>query len=94
MALPVVPLPTETVTVGGIAVAIRGLSRLEVVKLKTDYQGKEDAAEVFLLSCALNITQEEAEAWLQATPPAPAGELIEAIIYLSGLATKGGKSPQ
>lgn len=94
MALPVVPLPTETVMVGGIAVTIRGLSRLEVVKLKTDYQGKEDAAEVFLLACSLDIPQEEAEAWLKATPPHTAGDLIESIIYLSGLATKGGKSPQ
>lgn len=92
--LPVVPLPVETFQLGGSDVRIRSLSRLEVIKLKSDYQGREEAGEVFVLACSLDIAPEEAEAWLQATPQEPAGLLIQAVLRLSGLQASGSNSPQ
>jgi len=78
--LPLSPLPTSTVKVGGKDVPIRSLTRTEAGKMA-------DAAdaEVHVLSCGADVTPEEAAAWLDAVDFPTATGLLTAILTLSGL---------
>jgi hypothetical protein len=84
--LPVSPLPESDVDVGGSSVHIRSLSRDEVVTLAR-YADDTSEAEVFILSRACDIPEDEARAWrTQVTAPV-ANVLLVAIGRLSGLAS-------
>lgn len=93
MTLPAVPLPTDKVDVAGEQVEVRGLSRLEVARLGTGvYAGKNDDAEVFVLSRGANISEDEARAWLGAVHADVAGPVLDRICELSGLGEGAQKS--
>lgn len=85
MGLPVSPLPTTTVNVAGVEVEIRSLSRAEALKLN-GFRGREDEAEVFILSCGTGVSADEASAWRESVDTATAGLVIDGILVLSGLA--------
>jgi len=84
--LPVVPLATGSVEVGGADVPIRSLSRSEVVGL-TKYGDDTTSAEVFMVAKSCGLSEDEARAWLDATDAATAGELLKAIARISGIAS-------
>lgn len=91
MALPVVALPTGTVTVAGVPIAVRGLSRSEAIHLAslgTDFE----AAENFVLATGAGITAEAAKAWRDSTPADVVGPVVELIADLSGLGDDRGKA--
>lgn len=78
-----VPMPTDTVKVGDGKVEVRGLSRAEYVHLNT-YADDPEAAEAFVLACGTGLSEEEAAAWLAATPTVAAGHVLDRIAELSG----------
>ena len=82
--LPPSPLATGTHTVNGVEVAIRSLSRTEAIRMQS-FVGHEDEAETHVLSCATGVTEDEAREWLASVDLETGGELIEAILRLSGL---------
>jgi hypothetical protein len=84
--LPVVPLATGTVEVGGTDVVIRSLSRSAVVSL-AQFGRDTTAAEVFIVSKGTGGTEDEARAWLDSTDAETAGILLKAIAALSGIAS-------
>ena len=86
--LPAIPLPRDTVLVGGVEVEYRSLSRAEALKASTGFRSDPDAGETFILSCGMDISEDEALAWRNATPGDEAGKLIDGIIFLSGLAER------
>ena len=88
MPLPAVPLDTGSVEVGGTDVAIRSLSRDEVVSLAR-FGDDTGSAEVFMLARACGITEDEAREWRTTVNAKTAGTLLGAIGRLSGLAVGG-----
>ena len=88
MPLPVVPLDTGSVEVGGAEVPIRSLSRDEVVSL-AKFGEDTSSAEVFMLARACGITEDEAREWRTAVNAETAGTLLGAIGRMSGLAVGG-----
>lgn len=95
--LPPVPLPTDTVSVAGTDIVVRGLSRAEATRI-AKFNGDVDAAESFVLARGVGISEDDAKAWRDATPPDVAGLVVDRIIELSGLtdhpegATKSGSA--
>lgn len=93
MTLPAVPLPRDKVDVHGEQVAVRGMSRLEVARLATGvFAGKNDDAEIFVLSCGADIPEEEAREWLGSVHADVAGPVLDRICELSGLDEGAQKS--
>jgi hypothetical protein len=86
MALPIKPLPTDAVEVNGESVEFHALSRTDALKVSTQFADRADEAEVFMLSRATGVSEDEARAWLGTTDLTEAGKLINGIIFLSGLA--------
>ena len=84
MPLPNIPLATGRIELGGEWVEYRALSAAEAIALG-NLNGRSGDAGTVILSHALGISEEEAQAWLDATPIEPATELLTAIIELSGL---------
>lgn len=84
MTLPSKPLPTGSVSIAGTDVPIRALSRSEVLRVRT-FEGNEDDAEPYVISCATGVSVEEATAWLASIDVETGGALIEAIFRLTGL---------
>lgn len=82
--LPSKPLPTGSVTIEGTVVPIRGLSRSEVMRLRT-FDGNEDDAEPYVVACGSGVTEDEAREWLGSTDLVTGGLLIEGIFKLTGL---------
>jgi hypothetical protein len=87
MPLPLVSdLPTKTITVRGEKVSIRSLSRAQSLHLNDFQQGaQEEAAELFLLACAFEVTTDEAKVWLESTDPLTVDEVLEEILELSAV---------
>lgn len=56
------------------------------MKVTTEFRGNPDSAETYILACGTGVTEAEAEAWRNSTDPETAGQLVDAIIYLTGLA--------
>ena len=84
MALPVVPLGTGSVEIGGQAVEYHALSRAQALKL-AGLRGREDEAEVLILAGGTGCTEDEARAFREANDTDTAGLLIDAILDISGL---------
>jgi hypothetical protein len=87
MPLPISPLATGSVEIGGQTVGYRSLSRAEALKLN-DYQGRADDAELFLLVTSTGCTEDEARAFREGNDLKTAGLLIDGILILSGLAIR------
>lgn len=86
-ALPVAPLATDHVMIGGERVDYRSLSRAEALKLN-DYQEDIEGAEVYILVTGTGCSEEEARAFRAQNDTATAGALIDGILILSGLAER------
>jgi hypothetical protein len=86
MPLPTIPLPESSAEVNGTVVPFRSLSRSEALAIQ-GYRGREDEAEVFILSRACDVTEDEARAFRDTTPAMEAGKLIDGILVFSGLAS-------
>lgn len=84
--LPVKKLAEGSVDIDGTSVLFRSLSRDEVVSL-AQFGGDTSSAEVFMLSRACSITEDEATEWRKTVDAGTAGTLLAAIAKLSGLAT-------
>lgn len=91
MALPVLALDRSTVDLGGSPVEFRSLSRSEVVAL-AGFASDTNAAEVFMLSRACGISEDEASVWRDSVSATAAGVLLSAIATLSGLAGPSGNA--
>lgn len=87
MPLPVKPLPESSVEVNGERVDFRSLSRAEAMKLQ-DYRGREDEAEIMVVSWATSISADEVAAFRESTPAKVFGVLTDAILVFSGLASQ------
>jgi hypothetical protein len=77
-------MPTETVTVGGVGVALRGLSVAEMRELQALSEKDTEAAGLRALALATDSTDDEVEAWLGATSPQFGLEVAEHVMRLSG----------
>jgi hypothetical protein len=82
--LPRPVLPTGSIELGGVRVEYRSLTRSQSLQLN-DYKGREGEAEDFMLSCGLGCSVAEAHEWRGAVSFEVAGQLLDAIIELSGL---------
>lgn len=91
MGLPVLPLPTSVVVVGGVEVPIRSLSRAEALRLRT-FDGDVEQVENWILACGAGVSEEEAALWRNATDAEAAGVVVDAICELSGLVDGAQKS--
>lgn len=89
--LPRPALPTGTLDLDGTRVEYRSLSRSQALQLN-GYRGREDEAEDFIVSCGTGLTMDEAHAWRDAVSFEIAGQLVEAIIDISGLSESVGKA--
>jgi len=85
--LPVVTLPASTIEIGGQLVDYHSLSRSQALRLGA-FTGREDDAEDFLLACGTDRTVEEAHAWRDSVPMEEGGQLVDAIIAISGLSDR------
>lgn len=95
MSLPVTKLPTDTVTVDGQSVEVRGLSRAEAYKLATGiFKDDPDAGEVYILTCGTGASEDEVKAWRETTDMVTAGVVVDRILALSGMSGSDGKDPQ
>lgn len=94
MALPTIALPKKSVDINGTSVEIRSLSRAEAFALSSEYANRPDDAEIFVLARGTGVPEAEAKEWRDVTDPITAGKLVDAIIYLTGLATPEGDDPK
>lgn len=85
IALPSVPLPSDTVEVAGQAIEIKSLSRSDALKLTTQFRERADDAEIFVLARGVGVTEEQAKEWRDETDPITAGKVIDAILILTGI---------
>jgi hypothetical protein len=90
--LPSIPLPADTVEIDGNTIDIKSLSRSAVLQL-AKFQGADgvndaDALEDFILAHGVGISLEDAHEWRSNTDPQIAGQVVEAILELSGLKSK------
>jgi hypothetical protein len=86
MALPIAPLATATLEIGGEIVEYRSMSRAQALKLN-GLKGREDEAEILILTSGTGCTEDEAQAFREGNDTDTAGLLIDSIIRLSGLET-------
>lgn len=87
MALPVIPLPTGEIEIAGQRVAFHSLTRSQAVTLSAMVNAEGDhtqEGEVLVLSSAMDISKDEAQAWLDSTDPVTANLLLQAIGDISG----------
>lgn len=87
MSLPIKPLAWDSVEIAGEKVRYRSLSRAEALRMGT-FAGREDEAEVFILTCGTGCTEDEARAFRDGNDTETAGLLVDGIIILSGLTRK------
>ena len=84
MPLPLIPLPTTTVDVGGQQITIRSLSRgerLALAELELDARG----VEAYIVGRSTDTDDATAAAWLASVTPGVADTLITATMEWSGL---------
>jgi hypothetical protein len=87
MPLPIQTLATDSVTIAGIEVEYRAMSREEVLRLQK-FEGDPDGAEVFALVCGTGCSEAEAQEFRTQNDAITAGLLIDGILILSGLARR------
>lgn len=93
MALPIEPLARGTVEINGQSVEFRALSRSEALKMG-GFKGREDEAEVFVVSHGCDISTDEATTWLNSVGIEVAGRLIDGILVLSAMTKEGDADPK
>jgi hypothetical protein len=70
--------------IGGETVEYHAMPRAQALKLN-GLKGREDEAEVLILTSGTGCTEDEAQAFREANDTETAGLLIDSIIRLSGL---------
>jgi hypothetical protein len=97
--LPILVCPHDTFTChDGQTIDIRGLSRAEALALKKDDPTGESEAqkvtriEVYVIACAVGVSEAEAWAWHTASPSGDVERLVDAIGRLSGMHMATGKA--
>lgn len=93
-ALPVRAPAKDTVDIDGTSVSVRGLTRAETIRLGQLYGDDPNRAETFLVASGTDITEDEAEAWRNATDAPSADLVINKIVELSAISEVNGKDPQ
>lgn len=84
MALPKVALPTETLTIDGQEVPVRGLSRKEVLAL-SELKDTPEKADVLAVAWGCGVTEDEAAEWLDSSPSNVTIQVVGKVMELSGL---------
>lgn len=87
-------LPEEDVKLADGTVRVRGLSRAEAVKV-ANLQKDIDAAEVFILACALiepEMSEAEVRAWREVAPSGEIDAVADAVLGLSGLTQEAAEA--
>lgn len=93
--LPIIPLPSTSVEVGGVEVEIRSLSRAEVAHCASFKDSNDlDGAEIYVIACGTGLSEDVVRAWRESTPTTDVGVLVDAIGELSGFKSKDGKDPE
>lgn len=80
-------LPRRDVAVDGGTVTVRALSRSEAVRV-ADLQKDVDAAEVFILACALvdpALTEDEVRVWRDSAASGEVDAVSTVVLELSGM---------
>lgn len=85
MTLPVIPIPRSTISLAGVDIDYRALSRTEATSLPT-YKDKQTEAEHYVIACSLGMNIEEVAEWCAQSDSKEVGRLVDAILTLSGLA--------
>jgi hypothetical protein len=88
--LPISPLATAIAVVAGQEVHIRSLTRTQA---STWAQMESAAGEAYLLACSMDVTEDEATAWLSSVDFPTVKGLLTAILELSGLASGDEADP-
>jgi hypothetical protein len=95
MPLPTAPLARGTVEVAGETVEVRSLTRAEALAMRAiaDRPDAERAGEVYLIAHGLDISEEEAGAWWDASDPMAVQKLVQGIAVVSRLIGSDGTAP-
>jgi hypothetical protein len=89
--LPKISLPTKEVHLSdGSSVTVRGLSRSEALEFVGNDFDERDI-EIKLLAKVCEVPEKEAEEWINSTPSADVGTMVEGILELSGLTEQSKK---
>jgi len=91
MPLPIKPLPVETLEIAGTVIEYQALTRAQAIRLDAaagDFRGRPLDAEIFILASGTRATEEDARRFHDTTDAETVGELIDAILILSGLAVR------
>lgn len=86
--LPRPPMPAGSILLADATVDYHSLSRAQALELQS-YQGRENEAEDFILACGLDIEISDARDWRDNVTMELAGQLIDAILDISGLTRQG-----
>lgn len=94
-SLPSAPLARGTVEVAGTTVSIRSLTRAEVLAMRAiaDLPDADRAGEVYLIAHGLDIGEDEAAAWWDASDPMAVQKLVQGVAVVSRLMGSDGKAP-
>lgn len=102
--LPIKALPTDTVSIEGVPVTVRGLSRSEAMRFMTGFtaeampdQGVEaraNAAEVYLIVKGVGASEAEATAWRDTTDMETVGAVVDLVVKLSALSDRKDADPK
>lgn len=84
MKLPVIPLESDTITLGGTVIECRSLSREQVTRLAS-FGSDTDAAESYMIACGTGVTVDEAAEWRKQVSAPTVATLLAAISRVSGL---------
>lgn len=83
--LPLVTLPSGEFTEGPLkGVTYHSLSRSQAMHVHS-FVGREDEAEDYIVACGTDQSVEDVHAWRDSVHLSVAGELVDAIILISGL---------
>jgi hypothetical protein len=87
-------LPQKDVELADGTVRVRALSRSESIRV-AGLSGDIDAAETFILACALidpELTEEEVTRWRAAAPSGEVDAVADAVLELSGMTAKAAEA--
>lgn len=87
-------LPQKDVELADGTVRVRALSRSEAIKV-ADLQKDVDAAEVYILACALvdpELSEDEVRGWRAAAPSGEVDVVADAVLSLSGLTQEAAEA--
>jgi hypothetical protein len=90
--LPECPPGTDTVTIRGRVLLVRGLTRFDVMRGR-QYQGDDALLDAWMIACGLDIPMAVAVEWSKRSSAVEADKLVSKVIELTG-ADEGNESPE